>query len=217
MGRAVWQRWAGVMACVMATACYESGTSTRGYVPKTQAVDLVQDALAAAEDARLEDAAQLLEKAIEVDPEYAIPYRDLALVRAELGHMGEALRRIDQAIARSEAPGEALLAKGIFLERSGETAQAREAYAAASEILENQPADPADDLKRRLAWVHAEYLRAGKPAGLRAVNAVRMDYPNHPVVELYRSRIRKDWRTSFLQVGPPSEQTSQTTGNQEGE
>ena len=189
-----------ILACLATTACYQPNQGEQAYVPKTQAVALMEDALAAVQGGDQARALTLLDQAIEVDPGFAALYRDRALLLAQFGRYDEAIASIGQAIERSDDPGEALLAKGIFLERKGDAKAARETYAEASKALVEAAPNPADDLRRRLAWATSEYLRGGIPGGVRAINDVLARYPEHPLVEMYKVRILADRRESLLAV-----------------
>jgi tetratricopeptide (TPR) repeat protein len=188
-----------VAAALATTACYQPAeTGGTDHVPKIQAAALVEEALATVETGDLEKALRLLGEAIEVDPEFAVPYQDRALLLAQLGRLSEAIASIEDAIIRSSDPGEALLAKGILLEQDSRMTEAKEAYAAASDALAQPAADPAKDLRRRLAWAHAEYLLKGMPGGVRAINDVLARYPGQPLAEMYRVRILANRRETML-------------------
>lgn len=198
MGRGALQRILGVAACLAAAACYEAAPPRPAYNPKLEALDLAEAALIAVERGHTAEALRLLDEAIAIDPGYAAPHQDRALLLAQLGRNEEAIAALDDAMARGADPGEPLLAKGILLEIAGRADEAKAAYAAASEALAQPAPDPAQDLRRRIAWAHAEYLHRGMPAGVRAITEVMTRYPGHPVAERYRVRMLANRRETLL-------------------
>jgi len=100
--------------------------------------DLIPDAAELLEDGRLEEAAEALEQAVERDPAATEPLVDLAHCLFALGRTGEALERVDAALALAPAdPAIVAAASGLY----GSAGHDERAYELAQQRLEAVPED----------------------------------------------------------------------------
>lgn len=203
--------------CPGLVACYAPERREPGHTPATHALERVEQALEAARAGEHARALELLDEAIGADPEYAVPYRDKALVLADLGHFEDAVAAMDQAIERAPDDPEAHLARGVFLERTGDVGRAKEAYAEAVRRYEAGTRDPARDLQHGLGLAHARYLMDGLGAGVRAVDEVLRRYPDNALALAYRHRMLAGMRDTFLtiQLAPASRASAENASSQE--
>jgi tetratricopeptide (TPR) repeat protein len=158
--------------------------------------DLYADAATLLEDGRLEDAAGTLEQAVELDPAATAPLVDLAHCLFALGRRGEALERIEAALAL--APGDpAIVAAASALYASA--GQDERAFALAEQRLEAAPDDvmaALDVAERALALDRLEEAVSAF-ARVRAID----DVPEHEVYAYHgqiEAELRRDrWRRAL--------------------
>jgi tetratricopeptide (TPR) repeat protein len=205
--------------CPGLVACYAPDRREPAHTPAMRALERVEQALDAARDGDHARALVLLDEAIEADPAYAVPYRDKALVLADLGRFEDAVAAMDRAIEQAPDDPEAHLARGVFLERTGAVGRAKEAYAEAVRLYEAGTRDPARDLRHGLGLAHARYLMDGLGAGVRAVDEVLRRYPDNTLALAYRHRMITGMRDTFLMVrmAHGNGARAETTENEEEE
>ena len=185
---------------VVLGGCY-SPERVKEYAPKTHAVELTQQAMAAVNEGGLEQALLLLNQAIEEDPGYPLPYKNKAALLGRMSRFQDAADALTELLKRYPADADAYLAQGIFHERNGNRAEAKVCYASALEKYTVVPEDPESDLARRLSMVQCTYLLNGRAEALKAINAVLEKYQENELARKFKYRILADQRESFLAGG----------------
>jgi tetratricopeptide (TPR) repeat protein len=117
----------------------------------------------AAQANRLDEAAQLYEKAIAASPESAFLVRDLAEVEAKQGKTDQALARYRRVIEMDPSDAISRIRIGEMLDARGDLDGARQMYAEANSL------EPSAELRRRLAAIAARLAYLKLPAEYRAI------------------------------------------------
>ena len=129
----------------------------------SQAQENVAAARRAAQANRLDEAAQLYEKAIAASPESAFLLRDLADVEAKQGKTDEALARYRRALELDASDVTLRIRIGEILDARGDLEGAMAMYVAAVSV------DPSSDLRRRISALDARLAYLRLPAEYRAI------------------------------------------------
>jgi tetratricopeptide (TPR) repeat protein len=128
---------------------------------------IVQRQLAAAADARgagrLDEAQQILERALEVWPSSAVLLREIARIELERGAAASAEAHVRKALEVDGSDPESLAVLGDVLEREGKTAEAADAFARAVTL------DPRPAWRERRDTLRARARVEGMPAEYRAI------------------------------------------------
>ena len=117
----------------------------------------------AAQANRLDEAAQLYEKAIAASPESAFLLRDLADVEAKQGKTDEALSRYRRAIELDSSDAASRIRVGEILDARGDIEGALAIYSTANDL------EPTADLRRRMAALEARLAYLRLPAEYRRI------------------------------------------------
>lgn len=123
----------------------------------------VAAARAAAQANRLDEAAQLYEKAIAASPDSAFLVRDLAEVEAKQGKTEQALARYRRVVEMDPSDVASRIRIGEMLDARGDLPGARQMYAEANSL------EPTAELRRRLAAIDARLAYLKLPAEYRAI------------------------------------------------
>jgi tetratricopeptide (TPR) repeat protein len=127
------------------------------------AQETVAAARRAAQANRLDEAAQLFDKAIAASPDSAFLFRDLADVEARQGKTDEALARYQRAIELDPSDTGSRIRVGEILDARGDMEGAMAIYASANEL------EPSPELRRRMAALDARLAYLRLPAEYRAI------------------------------------------------
>ncbi len=123
----------------------------------------VAAARAAAQANRLDEAAQLYEKAIAASPDSAFLVRDLAEVEAKQGKTDQALARYRRVVEMDPSDVASRIRIGEMLDARGDLQGARQMYVEANDL------EPTAELRRRLAAIAARLAYLKLPAEYRAI------------------------------------------------
>ena len=123
----------------------------------------VAAARAAAQANRLDEAAQLYEKAIAASPDSAFLVRDLAEVEAKQGKTDQALARYRRVVEMDPSDVTSRIRIGEMLDARGDLQGARQMYVEANDL------EPTAELRRRLAAIDARLAYLKLPAEYRAI------------------------------------------------
>jgi tetratricopeptide (TPR) repeat protein len=164
--------------------CYAETGRKPVYVPKTRALELHRDAVAAAAGRDYERALTLADAALKEDEGYGDAALTRAVVLAQSGKLEEAAAAYADVARQWDDHPEAHIMRGIVLEKLGRRDEAGEAYARGMADFEaragNRP-KPREELMHALSV----YLHRGDSAGLVAFNALLGKYPDYrPAMEL---------------------------------
>jgi tetratricopeptide (TPR) repeat protein len=117
----------------------------------------------AAQANRLDEAAQLYEKAIAASPDSAFLLRDLAEVEARQGKTDQALARYRRVIEMEPTDAASRIRIGEILDARGDLAGAQTMFVEANGL------EPSADLRRRIAAIDARLAYLKLPAEYRAI------------------------------------------------
>jgi tetratricopeptide (TPR) repeat protein len=117
----------------------------------------------AAQANRLDEAAQLYEKAIAASPDSAFLVRDLAEVEAKQGKTDQALARYRRVIEMDPTDAISRIRIGEMLDARGDLEGARKMYVEANSL------EPTPELRRRMAAIDARLAYLKLPAEYRAI------------------------------------------------
>ena len=117
----------------------------------------------AAQANRLDEAAQLYERAIAASPESAFLLRDLADVKAKQGKTDEAVARYQRAIELDSSDAASRIRVGEILDARGDIEGALAIYSTANDL------EPTADLRRRMAALEARLAYLRLPAEYRRI------------------------------------------------
>jgi tetratricopeptide (TPR) repeat protein len=117
----------------------------------------------AAQANRLDEAAELYEKAIAASPESAFLVRDLADVEAKQGKTDQALARYRRVVDMDPTDATSRIRIGEMLDARGDLQGARDMYADANSL------EPSAELRRRLAAIDARLAYLKLPGEYRAI------------------------------------------------
>ena len=121
----------GLLAAPLLGGCYEETARPPEYVPKTRALELHRDAVAALASKDYARAQMLVEAALTADGDYGDAALTRAVVLAQSGNLEEAAAAYAEVAAKWADHPEAHVMRGIVLEKLGRGGDARDAYAQA--------------------------------------------------------------------------------------
>lgn len=175
------RQFAALLLLLLA-GCYEAGVD-RAYNPTNEARHHYELAEAAVKSGNLDAAVLQAGRASAADPEFD----DAALLHATLlgrvGRYDAALAVCETLTSRSPDLVQAHLLKGILGDQSGDLEAAHRSY---DEVLERYAArrdSRAPGPRELLFEALARYLRHGELEGVRAVNEVLEQFPEHPTAQ----------------------------------
>ena len=172
--------------------CYAETARKPVYVPKTRALELHRDAVAAAASKDYGRALTLVDAALKEDEGYGDAAITRAVVLAQSGMLEEAAAAYADVARQWDDHPEAHVMRGIVLEKLGRRDEAGEAYArglAGFEARAGNRPKPREELMHALSV----YLHRGDSAGLVALNALLGKYPDYkPAMELKRRVLSGD-------------------------
>ncbi|HNY86926.1 MAG TPA: tetratricopeptide repeat protein [Candidatus Hydrogenedentes bacterium] len=180
------------LAPLVLAGCYAETGRDPAYVPKTRALELHRDAVAAAAAKDYDRALTLVDAALKEDGGYGDAALTRAVVLAQSGKLEESAAAYAAVAQQWADHPEAHVMRGIVLEKLGRRDEADEAYARG---LAGFEARTADRPKPREELMHAltVYLHRGDSAGLVAFNALLGKYPDYqPAMELKQRVLKGD-------------------------
>ena len=180
------------LAPLVFAGCYAETGRDPAYVPKTRALELHRDAVAAAAAKEYGRALTLADAALKEDAGYGDAALTRAVILAQSGKLEEAAAAYEDVAGRWADHPEAHVMRGIVLEKLGRRDEAGGAYA---QGLAGFEARIAHRPKPREELMHAltVYLHRGDSAGLVAFNALLGKYPDYqPAMELKQRVLKGD-------------------------